>query len=211
MKKILLIIILNLLWMNNSFAGIDKIKNLDSIKFILNTENTSSSGVDAGSYLCWADNNESNYSPKKIADRICHRSFSHKLYKIEKADKFKKLYKEFLSIANLSKCKGEYSKDPSKNDSLKWNNCLGYIDNGREIIIAPFKEGSYSGLGIRIDGFFSLYIGEFADDYMHGKGLMYMSADTFKDFPVEKRNSIVVEGIWEDDERVQEISRKEFQ
>ena len=43
---------------------------------------------------------------------------------------------------------------------------------------------------------------------MHGKGVKYMSADTLKDIPVEKRTSIVIEGIWEEDERVKEISRK---
>ena len=208
MKKLLGIVVLGLMLSCNAFAEIDKIKNLDTIKFILNKESTSPSGIEMGSYLCWADNNKSNYSAKKMPNRTCHRTFLHKLFNTMKADNFKRLYEEFLSITDLPKCKGEYSRDPTKNDSLNWNNCLGFVDNGEERIIAPFKEGSISGLGIKIDPYFSIYIGEFVDDYMHGRGVKYMSADTLKDIPVEKRTSIVIEGIWEEDEYGKEISRK---
>ena len=209
MKKLLGILVLGLLLSSNAFAEIDKIKNLDTIKFILNKESTSPSGIEMGSYLCWADNNKSNYSAKKMPNRTCHRTFLHKLFNTMKADNFKRLYEEFLSITDLPKCKGEYSTNPTKNDSLNWNNCLGFVDaDYGEIIIAPFKEGYISGLGIRIEGDFSIYIGEFVDDYMHGKGVIYISTDTLKNIPVEKKRSIVIEGIWEEDEFVKEISRK---
>ena len=208
MKKFLGILVLGLLLSSNAFAEIDKIKNLDTIKFILSKERISPSGIKMGSYLCWKNDNQSNYSVKKMSNRTCHRTFSHKLSKTMEEDNFKKLYEEFVSTTDIPKCKGQYSRDPTKNDSLNWNNCLGFVDNGEERIIAPFKEGSISGLGIKIDPYFSIYIGEFVDDYMHGKGVIYISTDTLKDIPVEKRRSIVIEGIWEEDEIVKQISRK---
>ncbi len=210
MKKLFLYIFLVLMICNVGFAEIDKIKNLDTIKFILSKDSISPSGIEMGSYLCWGNDNKSNYSVKKMSNRTCHRTFSHKLFKTLNEDGFKKLYEEFVSATNIPKCKGQYSKDPTKNDSLNWDNCIGYIHDQGDTFIAPFREGYITGLGIKIDYAYSIYIGEFVDDYMHGKGIYYSSGDFFKDFPIRERKSIVEEGIWYEDEQVETTSRKNF-
>ena len=210
MKKLLGIVVLGLLWCNVGFAEIDKIKNLDTIKFILSKDSISPSGIKMGSYLCWKNDNKSNYSVKKMSNRTCHRTFSHKLSKTMEEDNFKKLYEEFVSTTDIPKCKGQYSRDPTKNDSLKWNNCIGYVVDRFVTIIAPFKEGFITGLGIKIDYVHSIYIGEFEDDYMHGKGIYYLSGDLIVDLPIKEKKSLVIEGIWHEDELVERISRKIF-